>query len=127
MNEYYIQRFKNWLQKHGQNDSNVVESENATTEGNQTDESSIRSPDQIVYEDDNFELLVKKGSFKRQKNFKLSDHLFYFIIKPKNASSRLPLLLDILDFLHSAFLHVLDTIKTFYEKGIILHFILVCF
>jgi len=120
MNEYYIQKFRNWLQKHEENSSEATQSgnsQNASKEAVQNPSNQMQSPDQIVYEDDNFELLVKKGSFKRQKNFKLSDHLFYFILRPKNASSRLPLLLDILDFLHSAFLHVLDTIKTFYERG----------
>ena len=45
----------------------------------------------------------------------------YFKIKQKKAS-KMPLIIDILDFLHAAFVHVLDSIKTLYKAGIKFYF-----
>ena len=64
---------------------------------------------------DSLKLIDNKGSFKRQKLFRLQDHLFHFKIVQKKANEALPLLSDIYDFLHAALLHVLESIKTFYE------------
>ena len=73
----------------------------------------------IAFEDESLKLIVEKGIHKRQKQFRIQDHLFYFKIQQKKNSSKMPLLIDILDFLHGAVVHVLDSIKTFYKKGII--------
>ena len=78
---------------------------------------STPTPSDIAFENDNMKLIVQKSYFKRQKNFKLQDELFLFRVRQKDTSAKLPLMLDILDFLHAALLHVLDSIKTFYEKG----------
>ena len=80
-----------------------------------TSSSSISDPTKIIYENDSLKLIVNKGSFKRQKLFRLQDHLFHFKIVQKKANEALPLLSDIYDFLHAALLHVLESIKTFYE------------
>jgi len=74
-----------------------------------------KSPTEIVYETDSLKLVVEKGAFKRQKNFRLQDHLFYFKIIPKKTNEKLPLLSDLYDFLHAALLHTLESIKTFYK------------
>lgn len=80
-------------------------------------ESDLVSPSDIVFENSDLKLIVQKGIHKRQKNFRLQDHMFYFKIEVKDKSSSRPLLIDILDFLHAAFVHVLESIATFYEKG----------
>ena len=76
---------------------------------------SITDPTKIVYENDSLKLIVDKGSFKKQKNFRLQDHLFHFKIIQKKPNEALPLLSDIYDFLHAALLHVLESIKGFYH------------
>lgn len=82
-----------------------------------TQEPNLTNPSDIVYENDNLKLIVEKGSFKRQKSFKLQDHHFYLKIIPKENNG-LPQISDILDFLHAGFIHILDTLKQFYEPGI---------
>ena len=74
-----------------------------------------QQPSDIVYETDALKLVVEKGTFKRQKNFRLQDHLFYFKIVSKKPNESLPLLTDLYDFLHAALLHVLESLKTFYK------------
>lgn len=69
----------------------------------------------IVFENDSLILKIEKGFHKRQKNFRLQDHMFYFKIESKSPNDAFPLLGDILDFLHAGFLHLLDNIKTFYN------------
>lgn len=116
MNDFYRNHFLNWLEQEEANTTNTPAVENARPVTSQTD---------IVFENNELKLIVEKGVHKRQKNFRLQDHLFYFKIVQKTSSSRMPLLLDILDFLHDAIVHVLDSIKTFYEKGnkMIVHFL----
>ena len=74
-----------------------------------------KQPSDIVYETNALKLVVEKGYFKKQKNFRLQDHLFYFKIIPKHRNDHLPLLSDLYDFLNAALLHVLESIKTFYR------------
>jgi len=99
--------FLNWL------NANVEENKRAKT--NAENDSGYESQSDIVYEDGNFKLIVEKGTFRRQKNFRLQDHLFYFKIEQKSETNP-PLLLNILDFLHAAIVHILDSIKTFYAE-----------
>jgi len=75
----------------------------------------ITNPTEIAFENDTLKLVVEKGFHKRQKNFRVQDHLFYFKIVPKQ-NEKLPLLMDVFDFLHAAFLHVLESIKSFYKS-----------
>ena len=75
----------------------------------------ITDPTQIVYEHNGLQLIVNRGAFKRQKLFRLQDHLFHFKIVQSTPNQDLPLLSDIYDFLHAALLHVLESIKTFYR------------
>ena len=78
---------------------------------------AYKNPSDISYENDTFKLIIQKGFHKRQKNFRLEDHMFYFKIVTKESQEAFPLLSDILDFLHAGFLHLLDNIKQFYEPN----------
>ena len=60
-------------------------------------------------------MIVEKTGFKRQKIFRLQDHLFKFKIVQKKKSESLPQIDDLFDFLHAALLHILESIKTFYN------------
>ena len=75
-----------------------------------------KEPSEIIYENNFLKLIVEKGSFKKQKLFRLQDHLFYFKIEQKRPHDSLPMLSDIFDFLHAALLHVLESIKSFYKQ-----------
>jgi len=126
--------YKKWLQ----NNSRINKSLNTTngdvnqgstelsnddqvpvTKKNRTDEHvqpAIERPSDISFENQDYKLIIKKGYHKRQKNFRLEDHMFYFQIIPKDSKKHYPLLSDILDFLHAGFLHLLDSIKQFYNE-----------
>ena len=69
----------------------------------------------IVYENNKLLLLVERGTFQRQKRFRLQDHLFHLKIKVKNKNEGLPFLKDIFDFLERGLLHVMENIKSFYN------------
>ena len=102
-------------------DSRIGEGDNTdATNSNPTPSTSQQNvtpqqPSDIVYENDFLRLKVEKGSFKKQKNFRLQDHLFHFKIEQKKTHESLPLLSEIFDFLHAALLHVLESTKTFYK------------
>ena len=70
----------------------------------------------IIYENNNLQMIVEQGAFKRQNRFRLQDHLFYLKIKLKNPNDPVPLLKDILLFLEQGLLHVMDKIKVFYNE-----------
>lgn len=110
----YSDLFKNWLQQ------NAAENETLRSETRETEDTiepqPLQSQSDIAFETDTLKLRVQKGIHKREKRFKIQDHLFYFKIVPKSGE-KMPLLIDILDFLHAAFIHVLDSIKSFYNKG----------
>lgn len=104
----YKNHFKDFLQSNAQENANI-----ANRKGKEnTDE--LKSKTDIVFENETLKLIVEKTYFKRQKNFKMLDELFLFKVKQKSDSTKWPLLSEILDFLHAAFLHVLDSIKSFY-------------
>ena len=46
-------------------------------------ETTLQQTD-IVYENDKLKLIVEKGTFQRQKRFRLQDHLFYMKVQIKN-------------------------------------------
>jgi len=77
---------------------------------------ALSNPTDIVYENENYRLIVEKSSFKKQKNFRLLDHLFKFKLEQKQTLTHPPLLTDLFDFFHAALLHILESIKTFYKK-----------
>ena len=66
----------------------------------------IKEPENIndiVYENDQMQLIIEKGTHLRQIKFRLEDHMFHMKIKLKDTSKKHPLLRDILQFLEIAF------------------------
>jgi len=120
MEHFYRDHFNQFLRRNNSENASLRHQSN-TAEEEQTNESvGVLSKEDIVFENDNLQLFVRRTYFRRQKNFKFLDELFLFLVKQKNSSNKMPLIVDILDFLHAGFLHILDTIKTFYEKGKVL-------
>ena len=78
-------------------------------------EVSLNHPSEIVYENESMKMIVEKTGFKRQKVFRLQDHLFKFKIVQKKQGESLPQIENLFDFLHAALLHILESIKTFYN------------
>lgn len=89
-------------------------SNNSLQEENEIQDATTSDPTDLVYESEDFQLFVKKESHKKQKLFRLQDHLFTLRIKPKEGVE-MPFLSNILDFLHAGFIHILDEIKKFYN------------
>ena len=123
MEEFY----KNWLARFAQNrriffQRGVQEGEGGDSEedaaaNSEEEENQIpQNPTEIVYESDLLTLIVEKSSFKKQKNFRLQDHLFKFKVVQKETREKPPILSDLFDFLHSALVFVLESVKTFYRK-----------
>ena len=101
-------------------DQNSANNNNLQGEGTDSasdsdgDSTQVRDPTKIAFENNDLKLVVVKSQFKRQVNFKLDDHLSYLLIEAKKNS---PIkLLDILDFLHAAIIHILDEIKNAYKS-----------
>jgi len=109
----FLDRFKNFV------NSNRIENEtvyNASRKEQQQQQSNNVSPSNIAYEDQNFKVYVEQTQHKREKRFKIQDHLFLIKIETKR-SKKMPLLINILDVLHASLRHILDEIKSFYVKG----------
>ena len=81
---------------------------------NISSEPVVYEPTDIIYESPQLMLIVEKGIHKRQRVFRLDDHMYYFKIVPKGHTG-MPLLSEMLDFLHSGFIHVLTELKRFYK------------
>lgn len=67
----------------------------------------------LSYENEDLKLVIDQVAHKQEKRFRLQDHLFTMRILPKE--NKMPLLSDILTFLHSAFLFIILKIKKFYK------------
>ena len=78
--------------------------------------SSFTSPDEVVFTSEHFKLVVKKVSFKRQKNFKIQDAQFWLKIVPLQDQENPPLI-EILDFLEDGFNFILQQIKSFFKPS----------
>jgi len=112
--------YKNWLNKFASHRDSYFQNEtlgdgDTGSEQVQNETETINAPSDIIYESDSLKMIVEKSAFKKQKIFSLQDHLFKFKVIQKQ-SSKPPLLSDLFDFLHSALLHVLESIKHFYKK-----------
>ena len=88
-------------------DSSVPSSSSATTP-------SFAAPEQVVFQNEEFKLFVKKISFKRQKNFKVQDLQFWLRIIPLQDHENPPLF-EILDFLEEGFNFILLQLKSFFK------------
>ena len=108
--------YKRWIKNFAEKTKTFNEGKGEDDSNNQLNPSSnIQSPTDIVFENNTLKMVVEKGAFKKQKNFRLQDHLFKFKIIPKKAEESLPALTDLFDFLHAALIHVMESIKTFYK------------
>ena len=70
----------------------------------------------ILFENNELQLLIEKAAFQRQKRFRFQDHLFHVKIKLKEPKNTVPFLKDILDFLHDGLLHLMSKIKKYYNE-----------
>ena len=118
MEEFY----KKFLKKNSKENKDYLSSQPSDLQGegdaeisSDSDEERVRDPTKIAFENDALKLIVVKSDFKRQVNFKLDDHLYHLLIEPKKTSS--VKLIDILDFLHAAIIHILDEIKHSYNPN----------
>lgn len=115
MEEFYKAWFK--LQQKRSKESSESESDIAKEDDTNTAEGNEGDLSKIIYETKDYSLIVERSFFKRQKNFRLDDHLLHIKLITKDASEH-PLLTDLLDFLHAGLIHLLDEIKKLYKKGI---------
>lgn len=74
---------------------------------------SSEHPSKLSYENNVLKLTVEQVDHKQEKRFRLSDHLFNFRLLPKQ--NQMPMLTEILTFLHAAFIFILTKIKKFYN------------
>lgn len=120
----YTNHFKDWLKQNlAENSSARSQLQQQSDKEQESDieqesdkQKTINSASDIAFEDENMKLIVQKQSHKKEKRFRLQDHLFHFRIIPKQ-NGHMPLVINILNFLHAAFIHVLESIKSFYNKG----------
>ena len=107
--------YRRWLQNFAAKTRTYNEGAGEDSNEAPNEPSKIQAPTDIVFENDSLKMIVEKGAFKRQKNFRLQDHLFKFKIIAKKPQEHLPALNDLFDFLHAALIHVLESIKSFYK------------
>ena len=107
--------YKNWLKTDGARKRQRTGDSTQHSDGQGQSQQPIKDPSDIVYENESLRLKVQKGNFKRQRLFRLQDHLFKFKVVQKTTQADLPLLTELFDFLHAALMHVLESIKTFYK------------
>ena len=74
-------------------------------------------PSDLMFENDSLKLLVTRGAHRQQtkSKFRLTDHMFYLSIVPKTKTKKMPLLVEILNFLYVAFNFILNQLKKFYN------------
>lgn len=103
--------YQNWLKKFEEQRQLLRPESDLNREQNN---GRPKNPSEVVYENDSFKLFVERAPFRRQKLFRIQDHLFKFKIVQKQKTNS-PFLSDLFEFLHAALLHVLESIKTFYN------------
>ena len=110
--------YNKWLDRFEENRKKYISQHGGANNINQQQNVNDvpKQPSEIVYENDSLKLIVEKSVLKRQKIFRLQDHLFKFKIVHKKPQDKLPLLSELFDFLHAALLHVLESVKSFYRK-----------
>ena len=113
--------YQNWLKNFAEKTKALGHGDDTSTASPSTSSASpnndLKDPTEIVFESDDWKLIVEKSSFKRQKIFKLQDHLFKFKIVQKKPNSSPTQMSDLFDFLHAALTHALESIKSFYNPG----------
>ncbi|MBM3938030.1 MAG: hypothetical protein FJ333_05155 [Sphingomonadales bacterium] len=120
MEEFY----RNWLALQGYvnpeygNISNEEDGNNSDDVGQvQEPHSQENLPDNpagVIYETQELQLIVERGIHKRQQRFNLQDQMFYLKIIPK-GNNEMPLLMNILDFLHNGIVYILEEISKHFK------------
>ena len=75
-----------------------------------TTPTTYTSTSDLIYENDQLQLIIEKSNHIRQIKFRLQDHIFHMKIRVKSGVQP-PLLRDILNFLEIGFNHILTNIK----------------
>ena len=110
--------YRNWLAKYKNiTRTHVQEGGEDSEPESESAEPELKEPSDIIFENESLRLVVQKGVFRRQKVFRVQDHLFKFKIESKKPHEELPILTDLFDFLHAALVHVLESIKSFYNAA----------
>ena len=109
-----------WLQKNKLENHQVLQepletvTESSSLVGDGSNEPT--DPTEIVFENNEFRLIVKTAPVRRARNFKLEDRQFTFLVVPKTQRTDPPLL-DILQFLEDGFNAVLTEIRKFFQPS----------
>ena len=76
-------------------------------------------PSDLEFENDSLKLLVTRAAHRQQtkSNFRLTDHMFHLSIVGKTKNKKMPLLVEILNFLYVAFNFILNQLKKFYNPA----------
>jgi len=85
----------------------------SSSQGPEDTESNEPLSSNLTYEDDDLKLIVVKAAHLQEKRFRIEDHMFHLKLESKKPN--MPLLTNILRFLHLAFLFILNNIKSFYK------------
>ena len=89
--------------------------ESTSSSSNEVASDSNENPSKLSYENNNLKVTVNQTVHRQEKRFRLQDHLFELKIVPK--SDTMPLLSEILFFLHAAFTFIMDKIRKFYNPS----------
>ena len=76
-------------------------------------DNDLFSEETKIFENENLKVFVVKEDHKRQKIFRLEDHLY--VVRIKVLQGRAPLLKDVEDILKKAFEFMLKNLKTYYK------------
>lgn len=93
--------------------------ENDLLSENESRAESATKPSDLIFENDSLKLSVIRGTHRQQtkSKFRLTDHMFYLSIVPKTKNKKMPLLVEILNFLYVAFNFILNQLKKFYNPA----------
>ena len=67
----------------------------------------------VIFENEKLKIYVVKQEHKKQKKFRLEDHLF--VIRVKVLDGKMPLLIDIEDLLEKSFTFMINNLKNYYN------------
>ena len=123
--------YKKWLESNKKENEEVTSTRNrsplpsVSTANNSTTNIALPSTSiqttplsqtDIIFENQYLKMVVEKGAFQRQKRFRFQDHLFFVKVILKDNDQPVPFLRDILEFIHEGLLHLMKTIKQFYNE-----------
>lgn len=109
----YINHFQQFLQsRQGINTINKAESlkdtENTTN--------SVQKNESVVYENNDFKLIILKRLHKKNVRFRLQDSIFEVKIELKKPESELPKLQNLLDIFAEALVSIIESVQSFFPK-----------